>query len=336
MPDSELRVAPPVESGAPALPAAPWDKVRELAVRQLERFVSLEPKVLAGDDPGTVHDIRVASRRLQQVLDLLYPAPRSREIRRLRRTIRRSRRALGEVRNCDVLLERVQKLLARKRASRREAWQAVEHYLIERRAQSVEQAVRKLSRVNLAVFYAHLKGRLSADAASSPLGPPLALPPAEQGKSFHERIAQDLERFWQAFATQVAQSHHDPRSSVIHAVRIASKRLRYLIEVIQAFEVSGSAEAVAWLRAVQRHLGEWHDLEVLERALIDMVARPEFLRDQLELAMGVEKLILQCRAVKQGFAEKYFAMTRTAAELERLKGWVAYLLASPPAAFARG
>ena len=76
--------------------------MRELALRQLNRFISYEAKVLKGDDADAIHDMRVASRRLQQVLDLLYPKPRPQELRRLRRQIRRCRQVLGDVRNCDV------------------------------------------------------------------------------------------------------------------------------------------------------------------------------------------------------------------------------------------
>src|SRR5439155_23512310 len=66
--------------------ASDWTKVRKLALEQMNRFISLEPKVLKGNKPNAIHDMRVASRRLQQLLDLLYPAP-PKAIRRLRRSI---------------------------------------------------------------------------------------------------------------------------------------------------------------------------------------------------------------------------------------------------------
>src|SRR5579859_2146699 len=53
-----------------------WERVRKLALRQLNRLVSLEPKVLRDEFPEAVHDLRVASRRLQSLLDFLYPVPR--------------------------------------------------------------------------------------------------------------------------------------------------------------------------------------------------------------------------------------------------------------------
>ena len=56
--------APPqVESPPETGPRDAWKKVRKLALRQLDRFMSLEPKVLRGDDPDAIHDLRVASRR---------------------------------------------------------------------------------------------------------------------------------------------------------------------------------------------------------------------------------------------------------------------------------
>jgi hypothetical protein len=66
-----------------------------------------------------------------------------------------------------------------------------------------------------------------------------------------------------------------------------------------------------------------------------MLARTEFLRDHLPLAMDVEKLILRNRENKMGLEEKYLRMSRESAEMHRLKEWVSYLLASPTAALGK-
>jgi CHAD domain-containing protein len=314
-------------------PFKPWKKVRKLALRQLDRFMSLEPKVLRGDDRDAIHDLRVASRRLQQVLDLLYPRPRPPEIRKLRRKIRRSRSALGEVRNCDVQLQHVERILARKRAARRPTWEAVRHYLLERRSQSFDKAMRKLSKINLAIFYVHLKDHLAPNGVGPHThhnDPAATLTPEE----FHTRVAQSLERVWQRFETQVAHSQADASMGVIHGVRIAAKRLRYLTEVIHAFDVPGSDRTVAWLRSLQKHLGNWHDCEVLEQMMIEMVARPDFLRDRLETALEVERLILHSRAQKEAYRKKYFEMIQISADFDQVRDRVTDLLASPARAFA--
>ena len=268
-----------------------------------------------GNDPDSIHDLRVASRRLQQILDLLYPAPRSSKIRKLRRRIRSSRRARGDLRNCDVQLARANRVLTRKRAARRETWEAVRDYLVERRSECYEKAAGCISRLNLAVLYVRLKDVLSPDGhLPAPRHHEHPEPPTPE--QLLERLRALLEPLWHAFEALVAESQRDTAMGVIHGVRIAAKRLRYLLEVAHELDVAGSKATLAWLRKLQQHLGNWHDLEVLEQMLIEMVARPEFLRDHLDIAMGVGKLITKNRKGKGAFRQKYFQMTVDAPRFE--------------------
>ena len=313
-------------------PANEWSKVRKLALRHLNRFVSLEAKVLKGDDPDAIHDMRVASRRLQQVLDLIFPNPLPREARRLRRKIRRCRRALGDVRNCDVLLEHVEARLARRRNSNREVWAAVKQHLEERRSESFARAIRKLSKVNLAVFYMRTKAvleRLRPAPDNQPPAHALVQPNGLTLEPFPPRLAQALLGIWSEFEAQVAASHREASASSIHAARIGAKRLRYLLEVVNQFGIPGSSRALAWLRRIQQSLGDWHDMEVLEEMIIDMIAKPEFLRDQLPLALVTGKLILRNRAAKQRFRDKYFRITLSPGNHEEIKNWAKELLPPP-------
>jgi hypothetical protein len=70
--------------------------------------------------------------------------------------------------------------------------------------------------------------------------------------------------------------------------------------------------------------------------MIEMLARPDYLREHLPLAMEVEKLILRNRESKGGFEEKYAKMSRDSVEMNRLKDWISYLVASPSTALAKG
>ena len=332
-----------VEPVSPPEPAAPEGglslphdesskKVRELALRQLNRFMSYEAKVLRGDDADAIHDMRVASRRLQQVLDLLYPKPRPQELRRLRRQIRRCRQVLGDVRNCDVLLELVARSLGRKRSARRDAWTAVQQFLAMRRSESFLRAMSKLGKINLAVIYVNLKDFLHREKTRDHAGDHHPHGTAAPRPDFAKELTRALEPAWNRFEAQIERSHHIRTPEVIHGARIATKRIRYLLEVFHEFGVAGSAEAVAFLRELQKQLGDWHDLVVLEQMMIEMLARPEFLRDHLPLAIDAEKLILRIRKTKLGFEEKYFEMSRDSAEIRRFKEWISYLLGSSSAA----
>jgi CHAD domain-containing protein len=313
-----------------------WIKLQALALQQLDRFMSLEPKVLRGTDPEAIHDMRVASRRLQQFLDLIYPPPAPRDVRRLRRRIQRCRRALGEVRNCDVLLQSVEKSLSSKRNSRRDVWETAREYLQGRRSESFDTAIRKLGKTNVAALYVALKQHLVVNGAGpehSDSSQPLLESQALDAAQFYERVGGCMGNAWKEFVEKVAESHRHPHVSALHAVRIAAKRLRYLVEVIEEFDVPGSRESSTWLRGLQQHLGDWHDLEVMERALTEMVAQPRFLRDHLDTASDTLQLIRRNRRVKKRFEEKYLEVTRHSAQYEYTKGWATHLISSPAAVF---
>ena len=315
-------------------------RVPGLARKQLDCFISLEPKVLRGDDAEAIHDLRVASRRLQQILDLMYPKPRPQKIRKLRRTIRRSRRALSTVRNCDVLLERVEKALHRRGLSHREVWDAFQDYLKDRRATSFRKALRRLSGLNLPGFYLSLKNHLENSTKSPATFSALSRdnhssPGAASGEPMGTRIEEALQETWSELSGRVEQSREDTSAPVLHAVRIAAKRVRYLIEVIHELGDAGSEQALACLRQLQQHLGDWHDLEVMEETLLGMASRPKFLQRHLELALETGKMVLRNRRRKRLYEAKFFQMVKDSPEWTRLASWVsAFLAASSPASSA--
>ena len=313
-----------------------WTRVCGLAMKQLDRCVALEPKVLQGDSPKPIHDLRVATRRLQQVLDLIFPSPRPREIRKLRQRLKRCRSSLSEVRNCDVLLERVDAALARKRTAHREAKKAIREYHLRRRPAIFEKALRKLARANLSEFYVRMKECLLGDEGPFAAGESFnhrsgaQTPSAEQ---FYSQIAENLKARWEALEGQMARSRRKPEAAVLHRVRIAAKRLRYLVEVIHAFDVPGSPEVLIWLRNLQKHLGHWHDLVVFEETVIGMIADPGFLRDHMELALEIERLILRHRVLKVKLEGKYLEATADQTDLLRTKDWVRRIIAVPSEVF---
>jgi CHAD domain-containing protein len=195
--------------------------------------------------------------------------------------------------------------------------------------------VRKIGKINLAVFYVNLKEYLHHDKGHAPPVEHHAHGAVAARPSFAKDLIRALESAWSRFEEQIELSHRSPRPETIHGVRIAAKRLRYLLEVFHEFGVPGSADALVWLRQLQNHLGNWHDLIVLEQMLIEMLARPEFLRDHLPLAMEVEKLILRNRENNIGLEEKYSQMTRDSVEMQRQKEWIAHLVASPSTALVK-
>ena len=338
-------------------PSFSLHRVIALAKRQMNRFGSLETKVLKNEKPGAIHDLRVASRRLQQTLDLLYPKPRAAKMRKIRRTVRRARRSLSAVRNTDVLLKKVEKRLDRKRLAHCEVWNAFREFLQDLRKDQIRKASRKLGKLNLTACYVHIKAALASAEGTTPKvisksaakptpEPAVALvsgrtselvparnsrrnsamtikkPPQAHRPELRGLLAESLLNAWETLDERVAQSKKAPSVKTIHAVRNAGKKLRYLIEVMRTLRVTGSDPALAWLRQLQKHLGDWHDLEVMEQTMIEMVARPKFLGDHLELGVEAEKVVLRNRKLKQAYQDQFFELVDQKADLQSLQAWI--------------
>ncbi len=85
------------------------DRLPVYAARQadalLANLVKQIGRVRADGDPDSIHDLRVAVRRLAQCLDVfesLFPPGAA---RRVRKRVTRLRRAAGLARDCDIALE---------------------------------------------------------------------------------------------------------------------------------------------------------------------------------------------------------------------------------------
>jgi CHAD domain-containing protein len=318
-----------------------WNRAQKLALQQLHRLVAMEPKVLRDASPKPVHDLRVATRRLQSLVDFLYPSPRPAQVQKLRRRLQRARRALGGLRNQDVMAARISRLLARKRATHREAWEAVHGHVLKLRTKIAARAHRKLTRINLAEVYLRLRQEL-ASAAHSAVAAPRVLALPEQGKADGPsptllgggaqagpqgemtpagRFADRVGELWQDLEARSSNSRRGP--GALHALRIAAKRVRYTIEVVADLEVSGSAEALDWLRELQGKLGEWHDAEVLGQTMIELVARRAYLEEHLALAIEIQKLVLRLRNSKARTCKAYLRETFKSPEYGRTAEWVA-------------
>lgn len=311
-----------------------WARLRKLARHQMDKLLSLVPEVLRDDSRMAVHKLRVTSRRVEQILDLLYPKLRPRHIRKLRRNVKRCRRAVGELRDCDVLLSLAKDSITHASAVDKHAWEAVSDYLIRRRSRKAPSVFRNVSRIKLAPSYIELRNDLDSSTISSSMVSKREV--AKLGSDWGPglvrlRLVRSLERRWRELDAAMQESRCEPSEAVIHGVRIATKRLRYLVEVTEKFDIAGSSEVLGWLRTVQQAIGEWHDLEVLQHMMSRMLVRDVSLRDRPELVRQIEKLVYQNREIKRAAEAKFASMTRNSIGYRNAQKWVAGRLRSPAA-----
>jgi CHAD domain-containing protein len=252
----------------PAESASSDKKLLAVTQKRLEKFVSLFAKVLVSDHPDTIHDARVWSRRLQEVFRVLFPQPRTGKNRKLVRTLRQVRRALGNCRNIDVTIGLIDdKLASATTPTAQKAWDLVKDYLREKRESQIARAREELAQHDLTQFATRTQSVLQPNGLQREPGELLK-------RSVEEALAAWNEALREAKAT--------PHVNQIHALRIAGKRLRYRVELLVELGDASFKPRVKSLRSLQDDLGHWHDRYVLLQLIADCIGRPDFLVENPE------------------------------------------------------
>jgi CHAD domain-containing protein len=240
-------------------------------------------------------------------------------LRLINRTLRRSRRALGEWRNYDVVLER----LARKRrqtrsAEKQRAWALVIDSVRQHRQHEMRRARRRLVRLDLFDLNDEVEALLDAHSGIS------------GGGATPREIVAAARASWQ---TALSRAFEERRPENVHAFRIETKRLRYRIELVRDLGVQDTAEPLKWLASLQEALGGWHDRLELGRCIAQAVAASETLYDQPRLSMI---LLAELEKEQKLAAAEVDALMREVSKSPRRKqfdAWAAHHeQASPPAA----
>lgn len=101
--------------------------LRKTLQLQLKRLRNNWSFAEAESPVDAVHDLRVAARRLRAFSDVIAHALGAKAAQRFVRRLRKVTRALGELRNADVLIGLVERYLARAHGDRERA--SLEHFL---------------------------------------------------------------------------------------------------------------------------------------------------------------------------------------------------------------
>ncbi|MFM7251362.1 MAG: CHAD domain-containing protein [Planctomycetaceae bacterium] len=204
----------------------------------------------SAEDDRAVHTLRVATRRCRAALDAFEEFLGGRRRGWFARRLKRLRRAAGEARDIDVLVERLGGAAARGRlpAGRRAA---LERLAEERRA--ARRPLRRLSRCldaddwerRVAALVARIRGRRSREpfAAFAPRG-----------------LARALAHFREA-AREAAPGRGaaPPEADAIHALRIRAKKTRYALEILGGAGPAADRRRRGWFERFQDTAGAFVD-----------------------------------------------------------------------------
>ena len=239
------------------------NKLLKLAHKRLERFVTLFPKALLNDDPDTIHDLRVYSRRLQQTFRVMLPKPVTPKGRKLIRTLRKVRQAYGNSRNLDVNIDLIQqKHRAAGAAIVRQSWEMLQDTLAEERRAEIVQARQKMARYDIVAFIGRAQTLMES---------------ADIGSDVVEKLRQTVRAALKDWHDALELAKDDRSVENLHALRIAAKRLRYRAELLAELGSGAMKPAIKTIKEFQTLLGDWHDRCVLLEHVADFIGRPDFL-----------------------------------------------------------
>ena len=230
--------------------------MRDLLAERIRVLLHRRRQARMHGTPEAIHDVRVATRRLQEVLDLFATALPERERERLRRRARRIRKSLAEVRDVDVLVDVVGRLRADPGRRTGRGLAALERKLL--------MAAASL-RHKLGLFASPASVRsqgLRIEGIRKRATTLLAVPVA----STDGRTEAAAERFAGARARAVRAAlpaARGGRSAALHRLRVAVKRYRYCLETLEAWGRGPLENEIAQARGIQERLGAVHDLDVL-------------------------------------------------------------------------
>ena len=285
----------------PGIRSVKRTSLSELFIRQHLRAVTRSLPAAQRGNADSLHQARVASRRLREALPIVAKGTRG---RKLEREERRLTRALGPVRELDVALMMLDELEGSASASRvpRRAIATLRHVIGEERRLLHRDMCRRISEVDLGKLQAR------AIAAARKKGPKRArgriADPARLAEAEQRAARRAL-----ALRAGIENASGIYLPDRLHEVRIAIKKLRYAMELTR--ELSGS-RAVARIRALKKAqdlLGRMHDLEVLiaHTRGVQGASRVPTLRVSGHLDQLVRHLERECRRLHG----EYIASRRT-------------------------
>jgi CHAD domain-containing protein len=229
------------------------------ARRSLKRFYDKmlvhEKAVHTSEDVESIHQMRVASRRLRASLQVLEGVYSHKLIQRYRRGLRRIAGSLGEVRDGDVFLEHITTYRDSLPNERRAALEPLINAVTTKRVQARQRLLKVLKRKEYITFkktfFAFLKTSGKGEVPSPEPGI------TQRVRDFAGSAIWRRYELWRAYET-VMQGASD---ETLHQARIAGKHLRYTIELFADSLGPDVKQVLDPLLALQDCLGVLQDGE---------------------------------------------------------------------------
>lgn len=245
------------------------EAARKALLADFIQFLKNEQGSRAGDDIEHVHDMRVATRRIRSIFELLNNYFKPKTVLAFDRPLRRLARALGAVRDLDVMIDNLTRFQATLPDDQQPALQGVIDLLDERRKAARESLVNELDRGDTHRFieaFSKFVTRSGAGAIKTAQDNGSAPTPNEA------RYLLPVEVYAHLAAVRAYDSViENAPVETLHMLRIEFKRLRYLISMFDEILGKSGKEFISELKAIQDHLGNLNDAVIAQANLRELM-----------------------------------------------------------------
>lgn len=281
------------------------DLEKEVALyarKRVRKLRSTFRAVVENSDSRAVHDFRKETRLLQTIVDACGIRQPTRMTKKIRRRLQKARRALGEWRDSDVMLNELKKAQQKARTKgERLCWSQVARRIAKRRRRIVSKFFRKCKSLKVTTTGAKAKALVKKKLKS---------------KSSMDSFRLLLQSGWKKWNGAIDDFVRNPAAPELHAVRIKTKTLRYAIELTQRFYPDHHlASASEWLKDIQDRVGAWHDEFMLSQRVLETFSKSP--REQS--AVKVLRELKEKEIAMAESARNFISSIRKTGNYQRLK-----------------
>lgn len=211
--------------------------------RRIRTLSELHELMLSGKNGETIHDLRVSSRRMREVLDALKTCLPEEWYARLKKRTKSLTVELGRLRETEVNLK-ILESISEKGVAHPAILEILKHSLSGNLVKRRKRVQKKFSRKKLQSYHSFLKllhGSRSATASDSSL--------------MQIRMDNFVSFTW----------HVDLNDEQLHTLRNRTKKLRYALEIEQSFHSRRFGRFLRRIKNLQDLLGQLNDLYVFSQ-----------------------------------------------------------------------
>lgn len=243
---------------------------RKVFYYQFAQMLKNEPGTRLGEDIEALHDMRVATRRLRAAFEVFRNFYSRKILKPHLEGLRATGRALGRVRDLDVLLEKALRYQQSLPEEQRQGLDLLIDHWHNQRDQARDQMLFFMDSPD----YLNFKEKFYLFVTTPGVGDKLStsdLPEPERVEELTPLLIYERMAATRAYERLIPNA----RVEQLHALRIEFKQLRYTVEYFREVLAEPVKEVIETIKSLQDHLGNLNDAQVAIGLLEEYIAAQE-------------------------------------------------------------